>query len=230
MLETVFILICVGLLWGAWTLSRVALSGSRILPAVWFAYTGCLGVLASQGFFYNFATLPPRLSLVVLPNLILIAGLAFWPGIGERLTWVSARRLIGFQVFRVLIEMLLFTLVRQRRLPEIMTVTGSNYDIFVGLTAPLVAWLAFRKGRERYGLALGWNLAGFAILTNTLVHGILSAPTRFQVFHTSPPNMLIAEFPWVWLPGFVVPCALIGHVLSFRQIRAIQAGGSARQL
>ena len=53
------------------------------------------------------------------------------------------------------------------------------------------------------------------------MRGLLSAPTRFQVFHTAPPNAIIARFPFIWLPCVLVAVALLLHVLSLRQMRLL---------
>jgi hypothetical protein len=49
---------------------------------------------------------------------------------------------------------------------------------------------------------------------------ILSAPTPFRVLASDPPNTFMAYFPYVLLPAFLVPCALLMHLLSIRQLRA----------
>jgi len=36
------------------------------------------------------------------------------------------------------------------------------------------------------------------------------------VFRDGPSSSLLATFPFVWLPTFLVPSALFGHVLVFR--------------
>ncbi len=115
-------------------------------------------------------------------------------------------------------EAILYVLVEQQRLPTMMSFHGSNFDGLVGISAPLVAFGLWKWGTKFRRIAIAWNIFGLAILVNTVVHGVLAVPTVLQVYFTDPSNTLMAEFPWIWLPAFVVPCALLGHILSIKQL------------
>jgi hypothetical protein len=97
-----------------------------------------------------------------------------------------------------------------------MTFEGRNWDILVGLTAPLVALVLTRK--PLLGFAKLWNIAGLLILGNIVGVALLSAPLPFRVFLNEPANTIIAEFPFVWLPSVLVPIAYTLHLLSWRQL------------
>ena len=43
-------------------------------------------------------------------------------------------------------------------------------------------------------------------------------PTPVRQFMNEPANTIIATFPLIWLPGVLVPFALVGHVLGLRQL------------
>jgi hypothetical protein len=192
------------------------------LAFVLFVWLAVLAVLSARGFFLDFSRVPPRLMLALVPSFVLLLVAAFHPGTGRALSELSPRTLVLFQSFRMVMELILYVLVSEKRLPEILTVTGNNFDIFVGMTAPVVALLWLKPGKERASLVQLWNFVALGILLNTVIHGVLAVPTPFQVFHTDPPNTLVATFPWIWLPGFVVPVALMGHVLSIRQVSALK--------
>jgi hypothetical protein len=34
-----------------------------------------------------------------------------------------------------------------------------------------------------------------------------------------PPNTIISEVPFIWLPSFVVPMALLGHAVALAKVR-----------
>jgi hypothetical protein len=105
-------------------------------------------------------------------------------------------------------------LCTQKLVPQIMTFEGSNPDILSGITAPLAVLLFFRNGKiKRYGLLI-WNLICLGLLTNIVVIAALSAPTKLQQFAFEQPNLAIAEFPFVWLPGIVVPLVFFAHLVS----------------
>lgn len=184
-----------------------------------------IGVPASFGFFENFDTLPPRIALIILPML------AFW-------VWLSVSRaglrlshrftlpfLVGVQVFRVAVEVFLFWAYQEGRIPVEMTFEGYNYDILVGLSAPVAAYLAYSSAKTNAGkyniLLMGWNIAGMLILSVVVYHGLGGAPTRFQWLHLSPAPAIIGRFPYVYLPGLLVMSAFALHILSIRKLRVL---------
>jgi hypothetical protein len=42
---------------------------------------------------------------------------------------------------------------------------------------------------------------------------ILSAPGLFQTRAFDQPNVGVLYFPFVWLPGFIVPAVLLSHLV-----------------
>lgn len=182
------------------------------------SWLAVLAGLAAAGFFANFHTMPPRLLLVLLPPLLGIGWLARSAVAGELLRHVPARWLLGLQSFRVLMEIILWLLFVAQVVPVQMTFEGRNGDILAGLTAPLLLWLLGRYPAARRPLVLAWNIAGLGLLLNIVVVALLSAPLPFRYFMNEPANTIVADFPFVWLPGFVVPVALALHVLSLRQL------------
>jgi len=187
--------------------------------ALWLALTAAL---ALSGALRDFGARPPRVFLVIAPAFLgtLLLGLSPW--VGRAAKALPGAWIVAAQSFRVPVEAILWLLVVQRALPEIMTFTGRNWDVVTGLSAPLVAWLGFRHRRPARGAVLLWNLLGLALVTNVVTRGILSAPTPFRVFVTDPPNVIIADFPFVWLPCFVVPVAYFLHIVSLRQLGSVR--------
>jgi hypothetical protein len=187
--------------------------------ALWLALTAAL---ALSDALEDFSARPPRVFLVIAPALLgtLLLGLSPW--VGRAASALPGAWIVAAQSFRVAVEAILWLLVARHALPEIMTFTGRNWDVITGLSAPAVAWLGFRRGwPARVGVLL-WNLMGLALVTNVVIHGILSAPTPFRVFVTDPPNVIIGGFPFVWLPCFVVPVAYFLHIVSLRQLGSVR--------
>jgi hypothetical protein len=58
------------------------------------------------------------------------------------------------------------------------------------------------------------------LLLNILVIAVLSMPTPFRYFQNEPANTLVAKFPFVLLPGILVPIAYTMHIFSLRQLLA----------
>ena len=56
------------------------------------------------------------------------------------------------------------------------------------------------------------------LLANIVVNALLSTPTPIQKFAFDQPNIAILNFPFSWLPTFIVPIVLFGHLASIRQL------------
>lgn len=126
--------------------------------------------------------------------------------------------LVGYQGFRVAVELLLHRAYVEGLMPVQMSYAGRNFDVVTGLGAiGLGAWLA--TGRAPLRLVALWNWVGLGLLANVVGIAMLSAPTPFRTFHGGPPNVWITRAPWVWLPLLMVPMALLGHLLVFRRLR-----------
>lgn len=208
----------VALLFGAlsWWLTPGRHPG-RIMLAI-TGWVALLGLLSLEGVFANFKSLPPR----ILPALLvpLVTGILFLrsPAARALLARTPPQWPVYLQSFRIAMEIILWLLYLQHRAPVIMTFEGRNVDILVGLTAIPVGYLCFVRKAWPARVALWWNLAGILILLNVVVHAQLSTPSPFRVFVTDPPLTFIAYWPYILLPGFLVPLAWLGHAASLIQL------------
>ncbi len=176
------------------------------------------GVVATMGFYEDTEGIPPRMSVAIGPPLLTILLLFVLPA-GRRWSYrLDMRTLIMLHVVRVPVEIGLHGLFLQGDVPQVMTYEGRNFDIFSGLTAPLVATLGFRHGRVNRPLLIGWNLLCLALLLNIMFHGIFSVPTPFQLFGFERPNVALLHFPYVWLPAVIVPLVLLAHAAALHQL------------
>lgn len=214
--------ICIGLSIGLPLLTLYALSrlrpGKSLLPvglafAAWLLLTG---LLAARGVFKDFSSLPPRLIIALMPPLLTSLTLALHPRLKSLWQDTPMVWLIGFQVFRLPVEIMLWLLVNEGIAPPQMSFEGRNWDILTGISAPLIAWLWLQRPAWRAQIALIWNLAGLALLLNIVTVAILSIPTPFQLIQ--PANTFIAHPPFIWLPALLVPFAYMGHFAALRQL------------
>jgi hypothetical protein len=191
------------------------------------AWLVLLGVLAGAGVFVRGDRIAPYFAGVV--TLSTLGGVAFVCSRagGALLAATSAAALVAAQSFRIVVELILWALALQHRVPLLITFEGRNVDILVGVTALPIAWLCVVRRRWPPAVAALWNVAGIAILANVVVHALLSAPTPFQAIWTDPPTTIIATLPYIWLPGFLVPLAFSLHVASLRALAG--AAGRARE-
>jgi hypothetical protein len=139
----------------------------------------------------------------------------------KNLTWVN--------IVRIPVEIVLLWLFLNKTVPKLMTFEGRNFDILAGITAPFVA-IAFAKQKiGRKGL-LVWNVICLGLLINIVVNAFLSVPSPNQKFGLDQPNIAILYFPFSWLPTFVVPVVLFGHLTSIRQLIKQKPVSSGKQL
>ena len=99
-----------------------------------------------------------------------------------------------------------------------MTFEGRNFDIIIGVSAPLIAYFSYNKKVWPKIVPLLWNLAGILLVTNVLLTGLLSVPGPMRKFFNEPANTMIAYFPFIWIAALIVPFAYLLHILSIKQI------------
>ena len=186
----------------------------------WLVYVGTLSAL---GVFSNPALKPPGVLYMVIPTIAFVVLFA----VRSKRAGAVARALpigllMGAQVFRVGVELGLHQLWKQGLVPRLMTYEGGNVDIFIGLSAPLVAWLT-RSGRVRQRAGIAWNVLGLLALANIIVRSALTAPGPLNFIHSEVPNLAIGTFPYTFVAGFFAPLAVMLHVLSIRHLRTLPA-------
>ena len=180
-----------------------------------FGWLALTSVLAASGVLMPSPDRPPPNGAVLAVVLIGVCVVVFGP-VGRRIVaQVSPPALIAYQVFRVGVELVLWALAANNVGPTLLTFEGRNFDILVGLSAPLIAWLVWKKPNRT--LVIAWNITGMLILGSVLVHAVLASPGPFQKFFVTPDSSIVATWPYVWLPGLLVPLAMAGHLLSIRQ-------------
>nr|WKN37689.1 hypothetical protein K4G66_03075 [Tunicatimonas sp. TK19036] len=181
----------------------------------WLAF---LSIFSLNGFFGNFSSRPPRIAIAALVPFVVLLVITFSRFSTPLLKVIPPQRLLYIQSFRVAVELLLWLLFVQHRLPVQMTFEGQNWDVLIGLTAPVLAYFCFVKGSWSRSIALVWNVLGLLLLANIVTISILSMPTVFRMFMNDPPNIIMAQFPFIWLPGVLVPIAYAMHFFSIKQL------------
>lgn len=186
--------------------------GTALALLIWMIITMLLSV---SGFLGDFSKFPPRIGIVVVVPLVVIIWITRTQTMREILLHVPQQKIIRLQSFRIIVEILLWLLFIENLLPVQMTFEGGNFDVLSGLTAIVMVWLLNHNKISKTGLII-WNLAGLGLLINIVTIAILSMPTPFRFFMNEPANTIVATFPIVWLPAFLVPLAYGLHFLSIR--------------
>ena len=177
-----------------------------------------LFTLAKNGFFAVTTSFPPRLIIsIVIPTIAII--LFSVSTIGVRLlNAVPAHSLILMQSFRIVVEILIWYTYVESKLPIQMTWEGKNADILSGLLALPAGYYLWKYKKDSPKLVLAYNLTGIALLLNILIVAVLTFPTPVRYFTNEPSNIIISRFPYIVLPGVLVPIAIAMHIFSLRKM------------
>ncbi|MEL7532870.1 MAG: hypothetical protein AAFN10_16240 [Bacteroidota bacterium] len=202
--------------WAAERQNRYFFITAAIL-LLWLAFTGTLAYL---GIFSNFEVLPPPMFINLTVPII---GIIIWirqKSTKEILAGIPLFWLPAAQSFRIIVEILLWLLFAASLLPKQLTFEGYNFDILSGLLGLTLAIMMYRTIRHPLRWLKLYNYVGLALLLTIVTMAILSMPTPFRQFMNEPSNEIVAQFPIVWLPAFLVPFAFALHLLSLQQTKA----------
>jgi hypothetical protein len=209
-------------LWGATRAARQvsprAVQGVRIAGIALAGWLALTAALAERGVFDDFRAMPPRILLAIGLPLAALVAVASSRRLAPLLAALPPAWPVAAQAFRIAVEIVLWRLAVAGVIPDLLSFTGRNWDILVGLSAPVVAYACFVRRAWPARVAVWWNWAGIAVLLNVVVHAQLSAPTPWRIFETDPPTTFIADLPYIWLPAFLVPLAWLLHAVSLRQL------------
>ncbi|MFS4467618.1 hypothetical protein [Maribacter sp. 2210JD10-5] len=177
-------------------------------------------VLAAKGVFYeNLEVLPPRIFLLGILPVITVMFLLFLTKTGKRfIDSLCIKKLTIIHLVRIPVEFTLLWLFQQKVIPIIMTFEGWNFDIIMGLTAPLIFYFGFKGKLLRRHFLLVWNGIGILFLAIIFIIAVLSAPFPLQQFAFDQPNVALLYFPYNLLPTFIVPVVVLSHFILIRKL------------
>ncbi len=140
-------------------------------------------------------------------------GLAVSPLGRKMAATIPLAALVGFQAFRLPLELVLHSWAAQGTIPATMTWTGFNWDILSGLVALVCAPLA-----GRFPVAARFaNIVGLALLLNVIRVALMSSPVPFG-WNTQPPLLLAFHLPYAFIGPVCVGGALFGHLVLTRAL------------
>jgi hypothetical protein len=202
-----------------------ALRAAAIILIGWFAAAVALA------WFGVYEGGPGRLPTIQFGILIPIAVGAYliWrsPMVSRIIDAVPQQWLVGVQIFRAGGAIFL-VLYAAGRMPGLFALPAGVGDILVGTLAPIVAWAYARNPRGGAGLITGWNVFGIADLVVAVGTGLATAPSPLQVAAFEAPNTLIADFPLVLIPAYLVPFWTVLHIASLTKLRRTSSRPSPR--
>jgi two-component system LytT family sensor kinase len=190
---------------------RVLLLFSLILG--WLIF---ISYLSTRHILDQFSVLPPRMGLVLFPPLITVVLLANNKRIGRLLSFAPQHWFVFIHSFRIITGILFYLLYLRYVIPVQMTFMGKNFDIVIGLMAPVIGILCL-KGKIQPWLLTLWHFTGVTLLSIVVITAVLSAPFPFRLFQTHETNTMIAYFPFVMMPGFVIPVGVLFHLFGLKK-------------
>ncbi|MCI4667719.1 MAG: hypothetical protein MRZ79_06120 [Bacteroidia bacterium] len=183
---------------------------------VWFAY---VYVVAQLGIMQDFS-LPPKMPLmIILPLFLFTAVVLIRNRKHPLLKALDPSWVVYAQSFRLAVELLLLYTFMEGFIPKSTTFEGYNFDILAGITAPIVAYFVFQRKVLPLNFLLVWNILGLCLLT-IVVSLFMTSAFVPQIWASEVPLVSneFVEWPYVLLPGFLMPLAVFLHFLSIVQM------------
>lgn len=174
-------------------------------------FLGLMSLLVASGWL-EAAPMPRLLALFGASNLAAIA-LALSPLGGRIARELPLGSLVAFQGFRLPLELVLHDWAKAGTIPQTMTWSGSNFDIWTGISALLLAPFA---GRFRAAAWLAF-LVGSVLLINVARVAVLSSPLPFA-WGVEPPLQLAFHLPYAWIVPVCLSGALAGEIILARAL------------
>ncbi len=184
---------------------------------LWHMYIASLGssnLLKSYDF-------PPRFALAFVMPSFIFTGIFLYKH--RNRLWINSipqAWIIYFQSFRILVEILFVFALAEGIFNYQVTIEGYNFDIVFACTAPVMAFLIYRKKLLSKKLLIYWNYLGLLILASVIFLFMASLYTPGLFGSPSPLLPLEAmTYPYVLIAGFLMPTAVFLHVLSIMQLQ-----------
>lgn len=168
-----------------------------------------VGVLVFYGLFKDKPTLFP---LTIFGAMLLLIFKK------KRIDYRKLKRnyFLAIHTLRIVVELVLYQLYLQAKIPKLMTYHGWNFDIIIGCTAlVLLIYFFFHDKKINERLLFVWNIIGMIFLFIIVSLAVLSSPLPIQQLAFDQPNIAILELPYCFLPTCVVPIVLMSHILLF---------------
>jgi uncharacterized membrane protein len=183
---------------------------------LWWTYTG---LLAYTGILQDYS-LPPKFPLLLILPAFLFTGIVLYRNRQSPvLHAIPASWPIYFQSFRVGVESLFVASFAAGLLHKEVTIEGYNYDMLVGLSAPLIGLLVFQFRVLPKRIALLWNYLGILVLI-AVVAVFMTTIFFPELWGSETPlaPKAFGTFPFVLVASFLMPVAIFVHILSIIQL------------
>lgn len=182
---------------------------------IWYLAVLFLGI---SGFFAWRPLFAPNIMLAFIILIIAIKKILSSKTLQDAFANTPLQLIMTVQVFRVM-GVGFLALYTMRVLPGESAIPTGLGDVFIGITAPVVAYLYTLKKPFSKQIAILWNYAGIADLVMSITLGILTYPEPLKVIPTQVSNLPIALYPLVIIPVFAVPFSILLHLFTLRVLQ-----------
>lgn len=183
---------------------------------LWHAYMLVLHFMGTL----NTLAFPPRFAIFLIIPAFLFTALFIYKNRNN--TWIQnipTSWLIFYQTFRIAIETLFVFTVSAGILHPNVTIEGYNYDMVFGFSALLIG-IGFVYNKLSIKWIKIWNYLGLVVIA-FIIFLFISTIYAPQIYGQIGPLMPIdfTYYPYLLVPGFLMPSAVFIHVLSLVQLR-----------
>jgi len=173
---------------------------------------------AINGVFRPTASALPLLPMAIfLPVIIGAPMLLLSKRIGQVLDAMPAAWLVALQVYRLFGSVFLAGALGGL-LPSLFGLPAGIGDVLTGLFAVPAAIAVASGTAEGRKAAIIWNIFGLVDFAVAITMGAITSPGPLQLIVPAIPSIGAGAYPTVLTPAFVVPCSILLHVLSLRQL------------
>jgi hypothetical protein len=160
---------------------------------------------------------PPLPFVLLVISIFAVGALLARSNVGGRLAaGLPLAVLVGFQGFRLPLELAMHRAYTEGLMPIQMSYSGRNFDIVTGITAIVLAIALALTSVPRW-VVQAWNLLGLLLLFNILGVAIASTP-MFAYFGPDRLNVWVMWMPYTLLPAVMVLAAWAGHLIVWRAL------------
>ncbi|HTZ80486.1 MAG TPA: hypothetical protein VMC10_21435 [Stellaceae bacterium] len=164
------------------------------------------------------ASAAPLLPLAIfLPLIVGAPPLLLSKRVGQVLDAMPAAWLVALQAYRVFGSWALAAWLHGS-LTGVFALPAGTGDVLTGLFAVPAAVAVAAGTAQGRKAAIAWNIFGLADFAVAITMGMITAPGRFQLIIPGVQSINAGAYPGVLTPAFVVPCSILLHALSLRQL------------
>lgn len=164
---------------------------------------------------------PPRFAIAFIIPSFIFTGIFLYRSRNKN--WIKSipeQWIIYFQSFRILVEILFVFSVVQGIFNYQVTIEGYNFDMIFAFTAPIIAFLVYNKNVLSRKILIVWNYLGLSVLAS-VIFLFLTSVYKPEIYGSELPLLPLESmtYPYVLIAGFLMPAAVLLHILSILQLK-----------